>query len=82
MAEQRKRSKSNDSRLRDPSPIINLYERAIAQAAALRTNALLSTISPNEQTSSNDIQATEAWLSSFWGSYVSFLVRSVFDILI
>lgn len=72
MAEQRKRAKSNDTRLRDPSAIINLYERAIAQAAAIKTNALLSTISANEQA---DIQTAEAWLSSFWGSYISFLVR-------
>lgn len=74
-AEQRKRSKSTDTRLRDPSAIINLYERAIAHVATLKVDALLALANLGEHSASQDLQAAEAWLHTFWVAYIAFLVR-------
>lgn len=74
-AEQRKRIKSSDPRLRDPYAIINLYERAIAHVAAQRVAGLLKAVDLEQNTGAHDLQAAEAWLPVFWSEYVRFLVR-------
>ncbi|KAF8324916.1 uncharacterized protein EI90DRAFT_3129468 [Cantharellus anzutake] len=69
-AEQRKRTKTSDIRVRDPAPIINLYERAIADAAKRKSDALLSG-------GEGDVKVAEAWLALFWKNYTSFLQDEV-----
>lgn len=72
-AEQRKRAKSSDPRVRDPSAIITLYERAIADTARRKSDALRGVIG-GSQSSSDDLEAAGAWLNLFWTNFVTFLV--------
>jgi hypothetical protein len=62
--------------VRDPHAIIILYERAIADTARRKSDALRGSIG-GTQSSSDDLQAAEAWLSLFWTNFVTFLVSDI-----
>lgn len=55
--------------MKDPAAILTLHERAIANAAKHKADALRG--------HSGDIQTAEAWLAAFWDGLVAFLVRGV-----
>lgn len=73
-----KKRPRNETEDRGPGPIINLFERAIAYVASLKTSALLASIPAGLQkddgSAGTDLQVADAWLSTFWTAYISFLV--------
>ncbi|KAF8310458.1 hypothetical protein DL93DRAFT_2230235 [Clavulina sp. PMI_390] len=80
-AEKSKRQRTKDPRAKDPTPIVNLYERAIAHVASQKVQALLASANPTQTgTVEQELQGAEAWLLAFWQGFITFLQQDDVDL--